>query len=162
ELAPYEAVVEEAARVKIAVVGHIPRKVGIARALDAHQASIEHLGGYFEYLQRADSPFVAALAEAAHSGATREQVSHLAGRTAELAKWVDEARIPELAARTVRAGSWSVPTLVTLKNMVPASERDAAWKRPEMRYASAGMREWWNAPGHGADDDPAARRRVIE
>jgi len=157
--AEYDAVVDEAAKVHIAVVGHVPERVGLARALAAHQASIEHLMGAFQLLQRPDSPFRDA--EPALTGMTIANAAHLPERSMELAKWVDETRIPELARATAAAGVWSVPTLVTLQNARGPDELEAAWKLPPMRYASRAMRDWWNAPGHAAPTDPATRQRAL-
>src|SRR5262249_51230045 len=112
--AEYDAVVDEAAKIHIAVVGHVPEHVGLERALQAHQASIEHLMGAFQLRQRPESPF--RNAEPALTGMTMANAAHLPERSMELAKWVDEARIPELARATAAAGVWSVPTLVTLRN----------------------------------------------
>jgi hypothetical protein len=42
---------------RMPVAGHVPPHVGLQRALVAHQWSIEHLTGYFEWLQNDGSPF---------------------------------------------------------------------------------------------------------
>src|SRR5215469_6554913 len=53
----YDAVAQAAASVKMRVAGHVSPHVGLQRAIDAHQWSIEHLTGYFEWLQNDRSPF---------------------------------------------------------------------------------------------------------
>ena len=50
----YEGIVSEAQRLGIPVTGHVPKAVGLARAMHA-QASIEHLSGYLPLLKRGDS-----------------------------------------------------------------------------------------------------------
>lgn len=86
-LASYRALVTEAARRGIPVVGHVPFAVDLEEALRFGQRSIEHLSGY----------------EAA-----------LAGRPGpNPAGWVavDRARMPALAAATAAAGVGNTPTL---------------------------------------------------
>jgi imidazolonepropionase-like amidohydrolase len=51
----YDAVVEEAARVGIPVVGHVPAEIGIDAALAAHQRTIEHLMGYGDAAKAGDA-----------------------------------------------------------------------------------------------------------
>jgi len=150
----YDAILQAAAQEHIAVAGHVAPHVGLERVLAAHQHSIEHLTGYFEWLQNDRSPFKQAKED--------ERFPHpahlLAGRQA-LANWVDESRIPEIAQATAKAGVWNVPTLVGWRNMTPRSELAAAWKRPRMRYASAMLRGWWNSDnGYSAEDWVAKRR----
>jgi imidazolonepropionase-like amidohydrolase len=54
--AAYDAVVQEARAVGIAVVGHVPAEIGIDAALDAHQVTIEHLMGYGDAAKAGDAP----------------------------------------------------------------------------------------------------------
>src|SRR5918999_1439316 len=52
----YAAIVATAKRVGIALAGHVTATVGLKRALDAQQSSIEHLDGYLQALVPDDSP----------------------------------------------------------------------------------------------------------
>jgi hypothetical protein len=146
----YDAIIEAAAQVRMPVVGHVPPHVGLQRALDAHQRSIEHLTGYFEWLQSDRSPF---RVENGHE--TFPHPAHLLAKRQALANWVDETRIPQVAAATAKAGTWNVPTLVAWCNMTPPTDLDAAWKRPNMGYATAMLREWWNSDHNSAHDEAA-------
>jgi imidazolonepropionase-like amidohydrolase len=74
-------------------------------------------------------------------------------------KWVDPKKIAEIAKATVEAGSWNVPTLVTLANAKRKEEYPEAWKRPGMEYATKGMRDWWNSDVETSD--PAARAQLL-
>jgi cytosine/adenosine deaminase-related metal-dependent hydrolase len=149
----YEAIADAAVRVHMNIAGHVPPHVGLKRVLDAHQKSIEHLTGYFEWLQKAESPFI--------QGDEQEVFAHPAHMLAKrqgLANWVAESRIPQIAAATAKAGTWNVPTLVAWRNMTPSAERDAAWKRPGMSYATPMLRKWWNSDTGYTANDWAAKR----
>jgi imidazolonepropionase-like amidohydrolase len=164
----YEAVMAEAARVGIPVVGHLPKDVPLERALQLHQASIEHLTGYLTYVQRSDSPFVFAHRDAgAHSGTqetgghtTRATAAHASTPELQMPEWVDPEKVAEVARLTAEAGVWNVPTLVTLANAKRKEEYPQAWKRPGMQYATASMREWWNSDVETSE--PTARARLLE
>jgi len=158
----YDAIIEAAAQARMPVAGHVSPHVGLKRSLDAHQWSIEHLTGYFEWLQSDRSPF-----RAENDHETFAHPAHLLAKRQALADWVDETRISQVAAATAKAGTWNVPTLVAWRNMTPSTDLDAAWKRPNMNYATAMLREWWknsdNRSAHGeaayTPDDWAAKRR---
>jgi imidazolonepropionase-like amidohydrolase len=160
-LAPeYEAVMAEAARVGIPVVGHLPKDVPLERALELHQATIEHLTGYLTYLQRRDSPFVFAHRDTGPSAGTPMSAGHASNADLEMPKWIDPDRIPAIAKLTAEAGTWSVPTLVQLANAKRKEEYPKAWKRPGMQFATRTMREWWNSDVESSD--PAARARLLD
>lgn len=157
-LPQYDAVANEAKRIGIPFVGHIPHDVSIDHALNVGQASIEHLQGYLSYIQRADSPF-RATATKVRSGITAAQAGSADDQMLGMANWVDDRRLTEIAHKTVEVGAWNVPTLVQLKNAKRKDEYDAAWKRPGMEFASKAMRDWWN--GDVDTSNPAARARLL-
>lgn len=151
----YDAVVAAAAKVGLRIAGHVPPSVGLGRVLAARQWSIEHLTGYFEWLQRADSPY----RHEADAPRAFKHPAHLLPERQYLVDWVDVSRIPAIASVTARAGVWNVPTLVAMRNMVPAADRDSAWKRPGMSYATAMLRAWWNSDEGYTAQDWADKRR---
>jgi len=155
----YDALVAEAARVGIPVVGHVPKDVPVEHALQAHQASIEHLTGYLTYVQREDSPFVFRRRDVDPKAGTVRSVGHASKDLLEMPKWVDPARVTEIAKLTAEAETWSVPTLVQLANAKPKEEYAQAWKRPGMQYATKAMRDWWNSDADSSE--PAARARLL-
>jgi imidazolonepropionase-like amidohydrolase len=111
--------------------------------------------GYLTYVQRADSPFVFQRREVNHA----QTLGHATSESLEMTKWVDPARITEIARLTVRAGTWNVPTLVQFANAKRKEEYEDAWKRPGMQYATKSMRDWWNSDVETSD--PAARARLL-
>ncbi|KLJ02147.1 hypothetical protein WQ56_03730 [Luteimonas sp. FCS-9] len=123
----YPTMVRTADALGLPFAGHIPSGVGLVAALDAGQASIDHLDRYVEFLVPG-APV--ADAEAGWFGSA----------------WVDRvdtARIDEAVRRTVAAGTWNVPTLSLVEHMASAEtpERMLAW--PEMRYMPARERTRW-------------------
>jgi imidazolonepropionase-like amidohydrolase len=148
----YDAVVDEAARRGIPLVGHVDTRVGVARALAAKQ-QIEHLDAYFE----------AVLADSAPS---RESVTQQG--VFRLERWtsldhVDDAKIDSVAAATARAGVWSGPTLnVFNQAFAQGQSREEIRARPDWRL----MPPAWRALYLGALprywSDSAAQVRTPE
>ena len=150
----YDAVMRAARAAHMRVAGHVAPHVGLEHVLDAHQWSIEHLTGYFEWLQRPESPY-----RQVDSSERFTRPAHLQPNRQGLVNWVDESRIPEIARATARAGVWNAPTLVAWRNMAGRSELASAWQRPAARYATAMLRQWWSADTNYSDAELAARRR---
>src|SRR5690606_32831819 len=96
--AAYDAAVAAARDSGIRLAGHVPAEVGLQHALQAGQATIDHLDGYVEALappeRRADAGFFGL----------------------DLADAADRRRIPELVDATVRAGVWNVPTQTLIEH----------------------------------------------
>ena len=151
----YEALMAAAGRYGMRVAGHVSPNVGLERVLADRQWSIEHLTGYFEWLQRPGSPFL----RDRQAPQTFPHPAHLLAERQALTEWVDPARIPEIATATAKAGAWNVPTLVAMRNMTPPEGREAAWERPGMSYATAMLKTWWNSDeGYSAKDWDDKRR----
>ncbi len=122
----YAAIVATAKRERIPVAGHVTATVGLTRALDASQSSIEHLDGYLQAMVPADSPVKP----------TPSQV--VLGPVLE---HIDESKLPALAAATRKAGVWNDPTLTLFKLVVSDAKPEDYLKWPEMQYIPAKMRE---------------------
>lgn len=124
--ASYDAIVRTANEEGIEWVGHVPEDVGLWRALEAGQASIDHLDQYMEAVVREG---------------TSTSPSFFFGLN--LAGFVDDAKIAEAARRTAEAGVWNVPTQSLIENMALPTppERLAAW--PSMRYMPPATVEGW-------------------
>jgi len=127
----YDAIVDEARRAGIRVVGHVDPQVGVARALEAGQ-QIEHLDNYFE-------------AVLADSAPMRESVS--GGLVYRLQNWpsldyVDAAKLAAVAGATARARVWSVPTLVVFNQAFAIGLTDEEIRsRPDWALMPADQRE---------------------
>ena len=147
----FDAVAAAANDVGIPFGGHVPDDVGLVRALEAGQLSIDHLDNYLEALvpdddQPAEAPGIEG------SGA--------------LLDVVDEARIPELVRATRAAGAWVVPTMVLWETAFYGHQSAAELRaeRPEVQHMPPEMVEQWDraVDERLAASDPATNRRVSD
>jgi imidazolonepropionase-like amidohydrolase len=125
--AAYDAAVRAGEENGIRLAGHVPDDVGVLRAIEARQATIDHLDGYVQLLV----PESARGVPAGFFGLA-------------IADRVDRGRIPEAVRATVAAGIWNVPTLTLIEHWPAATPTlDELLARPEMAYVSPATREQW-------------------
>jgi imidazolonepropionase-like amidohydrolase len=127
--AVYEAIVKTANEVKIDFAGHVPNDVGVRRAIEVRQRSIDHLDNYLEGLEAGNSAVRNADAR------TRAQ---------ELPFNVDERKMVELARLTREAGVWNMPTMALWEIFHNHETGDALRQRlTEVRYMPhTALKEW--------------------
>lgn len=146
----YEAVVATANEVGIPYGGHVPDAVGLHGALQARQATVDHLDNYVEALIPADA---------------LENAAALFG-IADLADRADASRIPELVSATLRAGSAVVPTMVLWEVFFGGQSGEALrGEMSELRYMPTQVvASWVRAVDQRNQSmrDPAGGRRVVE
>lgn len=155
----FDAIVDEAAGLRVKVIGHVDPQVGVARAIEAAQ-QIEHLDNYF----------VAVLADSAPM-----QTSVDGGGVFQLRAWesldhMDDAKIARIAGATARGGIWSAPTLTVFNRAFAMGESDEEIKSrpdwsmlpPHIRtgYMTARTRYW--APANAEVRTEARRRRYVD
>ncbi|HJP05578.1 MAG: amidohydrolase [Chromatiales bacterium] len=99
----YDGVVAAAERHDIPVAGHVAPDIGLWRALEARQATIDHLDSYLRALV-SDAADVSDLEDG------------LLG--APYTPHVDESKIAVVARATRDAGTWNAPTLTLAENFV--------------------------------------------
>ena len=147
----FDTLVATARRVGIPFAGHVPQDVGIARAIEARYATIEHLDGYIEAIVREGAPVSA------------EQSAFFG---LNLGEHLDESKLPALVAATKQAGVWNVPTQVLLENLVLVATSAELAQRPEMRYVAPEMLAQWAQVKDGmlaeTGSTPESARRTIE
>jgi len=146
--ARYDAIVQAARAHKISFGGHVPEAVGLARALEARQATVDHLDGYMELLLR--------------DGADPKVPAGLFGY--DLVDSVDEGKIRQVARRTRQAGVWNVATDSLIHHVLLAEPSSAEMeRREEMRYVPRAMLAQWKQARAGLQSqpgyDPARARR---
>jgi imidazolonepropionase-like amidohydrolase len=117
----FDALAATAAEVGIPFGGHVSDFVGLRRALELGQVSVDHLDNYVEALVPAD---------------TRPDDERGLAAAGALIDRVDESRIPELVQATVDAGAWVVPTMVLWETAFynARGSVDVLPERPEVRY----------------------------
>lgn len=125
--ARYDAIAETARGAGLPFGGHVPEAVGLPRALEAKQTTVDHLDGYMEQLV-GDG---AAPAAAGFFGFS-------------LIDQVDERKIPQVVARTRQAGTWNVPTESLMEHvLLPSPSTAELARRPEFAYMPAETVSQW-------------------
>lgn len=155
----YQAIVDQAAKRRIPVVGHIDPQVGLARALPTGQ-QLEHLDSYLEAVLADDAPSKTSL--------TQQFVFQL--RNWVSMDHVSDRKIDSVAGATARAGAWIVPTLNIFNQAFAGHESDETLQaRPDWemsppkwrdQYLSFRPRYW--SPAADSVRTPARRQRYIE
>lgn len=149
--ASYDAMARTADSVGIRWAGHVPAAVGLERALEAGQATVDHLDRYMEVI----------LAD----GADPPGQTFFFG--VDLVEMVDLSKIPEVARATREAGVWNVPTQSLIEHVLSpegSPEEMAEW--PEMRYVPPETVRSWVQTKRGLMENDAyteeRARRFIE
>jgi imidazolonepropionase-like amidohydrolase len=119
----YDALAAAANAHGMRLVGHVPVAVSLEHAMET-QASIEHLTGYAEAIERRDSP-----------------VRARRGDSSSIRRWqyADPERVAQIAAATARTGVYSCPTLVT------AAAYGELWRGRTPRADLEGVSPTWRA-----------------
>lgn len=152
----YDAIAETGDEVGLTWAGHVPADVGLARALEAGQASIDHLDQYMEAIVIDGT-----------------DVSGSLFFGLKLAGSVDEAKIEEVARATAAAGVWNVPTQSLIENMASTTPAEEMAASPPMRYMPPRTVARWveqkrgfvQGPGYSPEGAALAidvRRRLIK
>ena len=145
--AEFDRIAETARELGIPIAGHVPEDVGVAAALEAGIATIDHLDGYMQALIERDLD---------PTGGFGGFFGLL------LAGIADEGRIAEVVAATRDAGTWNVPTQTLFEhstNEVPPAEI-ARW--PEMKYVDDRTEAQWAATKRQLLGDRGFDRRIAD
>jgi imidazolonepropionase-like amidohydrolase len=153
--AVYDAIVSEAKRQGIRVVGHVDPEVGVARALAAKQ-QIEHLDNYLESVLADSAPM--------RSSVSDRGLFKLENWTS--LDYVDDAKVDSIAGATARAGIFTTPTLTVFKTAFALGQSEEEIKaRPDWSIMPRDMRalylrareKYWRNPA-----TEARRMRYVE
>lgn len=149
--ARYDAVAAAAKEHGLPFGGHVPDAVGLRRALEVRQITVDHLDGYMKLLVR-------------DGFAIPEGAGGFFGY--DLTDRVDDRKFEQVARLTARSGVWNVPTDSLLHHMVlPDLSEAELLGREEMRYVPRKMLDGWKQARAGLraqpDYDPARARRFI-
>jgi imidazolonepropionase-like amidohydrolase len=127
----YDAIVAEAARSGIRVIGHVDPRVGVARALAAGQ-HIEHLDNYVESV----------LADSAPSRVSVSDIGVFYPKRWATLDYVDDRKIDRIAGKTARSGAWTTPTLTMFKEAFGLGQSDSLIRsRPEWGMMPSSARD---------------------
>lgn len=130
----YEAIVDEALKQNIRVVGHADsRAIGLARALKARQ-QIEHLDSYLEALVADNAPMKGSVSD----------IYLYNPKNWESLDYMDENKIPVLAQQTVQANPYVTPTLHLFKFTAGKGRSDASFRaQPDIRFYPPKVVDLW-------------------
>ncbi len=148
-LAEYTAVAKTARELGMPFAGHVPVDVGLIRALEQGQISIDHTDGFVHALVPNLTPTTPGFGSGFGVG---------------LIDQVDLSRLPSLVDATWKTGTWIVPTETLLENF--AGDLDELLRRPEVRFIPPELlARYERAISQRENDDAAARllelRKVI-
>ncbi len=143
----YFGVVDEAKKLGITMVGHVPDAIRASESIDAGQKSIEHLTGIFEGASTAEDSFI--------HGTAKGPKRYLDTYDGKLAA--------ALIAHMARTHTWLVPTLVWERGQWLIDDIDYSHD-PALKYAPASwQKKSWPSFTKGIlaelDTDPVAVRR---
>ena len=151
----FDAVMAEAVRQGIRVVGHVDPRVGVTRSLKAGQ-HIEHLDNYMESILKDDSPIKESVSD----------VGVFRPRNWESIDHVDDAKLKKIALATAQSRTFTCPTLTLFRKAFAEGQSDEEirarpdWvlQPPKHRdlFLRAHERYWKNPPSE------ARRKRYIE
>lgn len=135
--AAFHALAEAGKKHGMRVMGHVPDAVSLQDAAAAGQESFEHWTGLVACCQDDDSPFT--LEGSAIGGVTFMN-------EAKAWKQIDDAKIAAAAKTCAEAGLWSCPTIVVMQAWAKGDAAEAALARPEMRFVSPQIKDYWTSP----------------
>ncbi len=148
----FDAAAQAALEAGTHIAGHVPDDVGVGRALQVSQATIDHLDGYPQYLVSPE--FDPSSMDAGFYGVN-------------LLEMIDDEGIAGAARETRDAGVWIVPTNTMIANVAlpsPSAEELAA--RPQMAYLPPDLVAGWVQSKQGRvgtiNQEPDAGRRLVE
>jgi imidazolonepropionase-like amidohydrolase len=148
----YDAVIEMAKELGIRVIGHVDPQVGLARALETGQ-QIEHLDSYFEAVLADHSPIRQSV-----SGVSVWRMPNW-----ESLDYIDEKKINEVAAATVKAKVWTCPTLTFLKLAFGTGQTDDEIRtRPDYRFIPTRLRDEMAVPRSRFWAHPPTEKRRMQ
>jgi len=134
----FDQMVATANEVGIDYAGHVSDFVGLPRALEVRQKSVDHLDGYMPMLLPASS--------------TITSFPIFFGWN--LIPHIDESLIPEAVRRTKEAGVWNVPTQSLIEHLLGPDPIDVLASRPEMVYVPKPMLQSWRNAKQGYLNNP--------
>jgi imidazolonepropionase-like amidohydrolase/glyoxylase-like metal-dependent hydrolase (beta-lactamase superfamily II) len=145
----YDALVDEAGRLGVPVVGHVDPAVGVPRALAAGQ-HIEHLDNYLEQVLADSAPMRTSVSD---------RGVYQADNWLSL-DYVDDAKVARIAGLTARSGTYTTPTLTIFRDAFArglAESELRAW--PDWKMYPAELRTLWVNAQRKYWASPAAEAR---
>lgn len=154
----YFAIMDEAKKQGVPVVGHVPHSITVAEASDAGQKSVEHLTDIMWACSTAEAELRKSFDEVRDKRDPKKAFSALWGEQLNtLLSTYSKDKEKDLFARFRRNGTWQVPTLVT--NWRYSSDKEPDFRNdPRLRYIPTHTKEHW---AKETSSEPNPRVRAI-
>jgi imidazolonepropionase-like amidohydrolase len=139
----YFAIVDEAKKQGIPVVGHVPLSITTMEASDAGQKSIEHLGSILEGSSGAEVELRNWKGAPAKEGDFSAIPRRIAARGDRMLETYDEQKAQQLFAHLVKNQTWQVPTLVAKRSLdfIDDISRNGDER---LKYIPQSEQQWWS------------------
>jgi imidazolonepropionase-like amidohydrolase len=138
----YFAILDEAKKKGLTVVGHVPDALTIEEVSNAGQKSIEHIGPVIETCSTATDELARMKAQPIPEGDFSAFPKRLAARGNLALDTFSAEKCERLFAVLKKNGTWQVPTLVTKRTLTEIDEL-ARTADPRLRFVPARQRERW-------------------
>lgn len=140
----YFAIVSEAKKRRLPVVGHVPLSVTTKEASDAGQRSVEHLGTILEGSSTIEPELRRLQAAPLPTGGDfSEFPRRIAARGERMLDTYDERRAQALFKRLAKNRTWQVPTLVVKRAQTFIDDLSRAVDE-RLKYVPESEKEWWS------------------
>ncbi len=139
----YFAIIEEAQKQRLPVVGHVPLSITSVEASDAGQRSIEHLGNILESTSAIENELRRLESSSPPVTDPAEFPRRIAARGKQMLDTYDERKATHVFATFVKNQTWQVPTLEvkwTQTFIDDLSRNDD----PRLRYIPQSEQQWWS------------------
>jgi hypothetical protein len=138
----YFSILDEASKLKIPVVGHVPVSVTTIEASDAGQKSIEHLGSILEGSSAAESELRNWKQPQVKDNDYSVIPRNIAARGARMLDTYSEQKARQVFAHLVKNQTWQVPTLVTKRSLALIDEIVRA-NDERLKYIPEALQRRW-------------------
>jgi amidohydrolase family protein len=138
----YFAIIAEAKRQRIPVVGHVPLSLTSLEASDAGQRSFEHLGSILESCSSLGADLFKSEPSQGIPKDLSEIPRRIAARGERMLQTYDERRAQSVFARLARNKTWQVPTLEVKWTQSYIDDLSRA-PDPRIKYIPQSEQQWW-------------------
>ena len=140
----YFAIIDQAKRDGIPVVGHVPEAITTMEASDAGQKSIEHLGTILQGCSTIEDELRRLQAAPMPTGVDFSEIPRrIAARGERMLDTYDEQKAKQLFAHLVKNQTWQVPTLVTKRALTFIDDFDRNGDE-RLKYIPEAEQKWWS------------------
>jgi amidohydrolase family protein len=140
----YLAIIDQAKKDGLPVVGHVPESMTTMEASAAGQKSIEHLGSTLQGCSTIEDELRRLEAAPMPSGGDfSEFPRRIAARGERMLDTYDEQKAKRLFADFVKNRTWQVPTLVTKRALTFVDDFDRNGDE-RLKYIPQSERKWWS------------------